>query len=71
MKVRLRVLEAGTPVRVRQPGGREHGIWLVIDRVVGSRLEDPEYRLSHERSQRTCVLRRSQLQLVRAALPAA
>ena len=66
MIVRVRVLEEGTPVRVRQPRTREHGTWLVRERVGGSGLEDPEYRLSHERSQRTCVLRRSRLRVVRA-----
>jgi hypothetical protein len=70
MIVRVRVLEEGTPVRVRQPASREHGTWLVRERVAGSGLKDPEYRLSHERSQRTCVLRRSRLQVVRAEQPA-
>jgi hypothetical protein len=69
MIVRVRVLEEGTRVHVREPADRQHGTWLVSERVVGSGLEDPEYRLSHERSQRTCVLRRSQLRVLRAGQP--
>jgi hypothetical protein len=65
MKVRLRVLDNGTRVRIRQPGAGERGIWVVRGRVASSGLDDPAYDLDHERTGRPRVLRRSWLQLVR------
>jgi hypothetical protein len=65
MRVRLRVLTNGTRVRIRQPGLGERGLWLVGGRVVGSGLDDPAYNLSHVRSGRARILRRSRLRLVR------
>jgi hypothetical protein len=66
LKVRLRVLEDGTRVRIRRPGPGERGIWIVGGRVTGSGLEDPAYELRHQRSGRPRILRRSRLRLVRA-----
>jgi hypothetical protein len=66
MKVRLRVLDNGTRVRIRQPRSGEPGIWVVRDRVAGSGLDDPAYDLGHERTGRPRILRRSRLRLVRA-----
>jgi len=48
MRVRLRVLTPGTPVRIRRPGRGERGLWLVGGRVVGSDLDDPAYDLHHQ-----------------------
>ena len=45
MLVRLRVLVPGTRVRLRRPGSRERGTWVVGDRLVGSGPEDPAYEL--------------------------
>ena len=72
MKVRLRVLETGTRVRIRQPGPGERGVWIVAGRVTGSGLGDPAYDLRKERTGRPRILRRSRLRLVRATadLPA-
>jgi hypothetical protein len=50
MKVRLRVLENGPRVRIRQPRAGERGIWVVRGRVAGSGLTDPAYDLHHERT---------------------
>jgi hypothetical protein len=50
MKVRLRVLENGPRVRIRQPRAGERGIWVVRGRVAGSGLTDPAYDLYHERT---------------------
>jgi hypothetical protein len=69
MKVRLRVLDNGTRVRVRQPRSGERGVWVVRDRVAGSGLDDPAYDLDHERSGRPRILRRSRLRLVHATSP--
>ena len=66
MRVRLRILTLGTPVRIRRPGRGERGLWLVGGRVVGSGLDDPAYDLRHQRSGRVRVLRRSRLRLVRS-----
>jgi hypothetical protein len=65
MKVRLRVLDSGTRVRIRQPRAGERGIWIVRGRVAGSGLDDPAYDLGHERTGHPRVLRRSRLRLVR------
>jgi hypothetical protein len=65
MKVRLRVLDNGTRVRIRQPGVGEHGIWIVRGRVGGSGLTDPAYDLDDEHTGRPRILRRSRLRLVR------
>jgi hypothetical protein len=67
MRVRLRILTHGTPVRIRRPGPGERGRWLVAGRVVGSGLDDPAYELRHQRSGRQRILRRSRLRLVRTA----
>jgi hypothetical protein len=64
MRVRLRVLVPGTRVRLRRPGRREHGTWLVGDRLVGSGPDDPAYELRQERSGRTRILRRSRPRLI-------
>jgi hypothetical protein len=66
MKIRLRVLDNGTQVRIRQPRSGERGIWVVRGRVAGSGLDDPAYDLDHERTGRPRVLRRSRPRLVRA-----
>jgi hypothetical protein len=66
MRVRLRILTPGTPVRIRRPGRGERGLWLVGGRVVGSGLDDPAYDLRHQCSGRVRVLRRSRLRLVRS-----
>jgi hypothetical protein len=66
MKLRLRVLDNGTPVRIRQPGSGERGVWVVRGRVAGSGHTDPAYDLDHERTGRPRVVRRSRLRLVRA-----
>jgi hypothetical protein len=66
MKVRLRVLDNGTRVRIRQPGAGERGVWVVRGRVAGSGVADPAYDLDHERTGRPRILRRSCLRLVRA-----
>jgi hypothetical protein len=66
MKVRLRVLEDGTRVRIRQPARGERGIWIVRGRVSGSGHNDPAYDLRHQRTGRPRILRRSRLLLVRA-----
>jgi hypothetical protein len=68
MRVRLRVLVPGTPVRIRYPGPGERGLWLVGGRLVGSGPDDPSYELRHARSDRARILRRSRLRLVRAAI---
>jgi hypothetical protein len=65
MRVHLRVLTHGTPVRIRRPSPGERGLWLVAGRVVGSGLDDPAYDLRHQRSGRSRILRRSRLRLVR------
>jgi hypothetical protein len=70
MKVRLRVLDNGTRVRIRQARADERGIWVVRDRVAGSGLTDPAYDLDHSRTGRPRILRRSRLRLVRATRPA-
>jgi hypothetical protein len=72
MRVRLRVLENGTRVRIRRPGPGERGTWIVGGRVTGSGVDDPAYELRHGRSGRPRILRRSRLRLVRATtdLPA-
>jgi hypothetical protein len=69
MRVRLRILSHGTPVRIRRPGRGERGLWLVAGRVAssGSGSDDPAYELRHQRSGRSRVLRRSRLRLVRTA----
>jgi hypothetical protein len=63
MKVRLRVLDNGTRVRIRQPRPGERGIWIVRGRVVGSGLTDPPDDLGHQRTGRPRVRRRSRLGL--------
>jgi hypothetical protein len=68
MKVRLRILDNGTRVRIRQPGPGERGIWIIGGRVTGSGLQDPAYDLGHERTGRPRILRRSRPRLVRATL---
>jgi hypothetical protein len=65
MRVRLRVLTHGTPVRIRRPGPGERGTWLVAGRVAGSG-PDAAYDLRHQHSGRTRILRRSRLRLTRA-----
>jgi hypothetical protein len=65
MRVRLRVLTHGTPVRIRRPGPGERGLWQVGGRVAGSGPDDPAYDLRHQRSGRSRILRRSRLRLVR------
>jgi hypothetical protein len=65
MRVRLRILTPGTPVRIRRPRPGERGLWLVGGRVVGSGPDDPAYDLHHHGSGRARVLRRSRLRLVR------
>ncbi|HZD71657.1 MAG TPA: hypothetical protein VFA45_22935 [Actinomycetes bacterium] len=67
MRLRVRVLAAGTRVRVRHPGTGERGTWRVVGRVVGSGLADPAYDVRHERTGRPRVFRRSHLRLVRSA----
>jgi hypothetical protein len=67
MKVRLRVLDSGTRVHIRQPGPGERGIWVVRGRVAGSGLTDSAYDLDHERTGRPRVLRRSRIRLVRTS----
>jgi hypothetical protein len=69
MKVRLRVLDNGTRVRIRQPRAGERGIWIIRGRVAGSGLDDPAYDLDHERTGRARVLRPSRLRLVRPTPP--
>jgi hypothetical protein len=65
MKLRLRVLEEGTRVRIRQPGPGERGTWIVGGRVTASGVDDPAYDLRHERTSRARILRRSRLRLIR------
>jgi hypothetical protein len=65
MRVRLRVLTHGTPVRIRWPGPGERGTWLVAGRVAGSGTDDPAYELRQQRNGRSRILRRSRLRLVR------
>jgi hypothetical protein len=65
MRVRLRVLTHGTHVRIRRPGPGERGLWLVAGRVAGSGLDDPAYELRHQRTDRSRILRRSRLRLLR------
>jgi hypothetical protein len=66
VRVRLRVLVAGTRVRIRQLGRGERGTWLVDGRVIGSGRDDPANDLHHARSGRARVLRRSRLRLTRS-----
>jgi hypothetical protein len=66
MRVRLRVLDSGTRVRVCRPGPGERGLWVVGDRLVGSGREDPAYELRHQPRGRTRILRRSRLRLTRS-----
>ena len=67
MRLHVRVLAAGTRVRVRHPGTGERGTWRIVGRVVGSGLDDPAYDVRHERTGRPRVFRRSHLRLARSA----
>ncbi len=67
MQVRARILEPGTLVKIHRPGTGERGVWRITGRVRNSGLDDPAYDLTHMRTGRMRVLRRSRLKLIRRA----
>jgi hypothetical protein len=66
MRVRVRVLEPGTKVKVTShPEPAWAGTWIVHCRVVESGLQDPRYDLFHSQHGHHATVRRSGLRIVK------
>jgi hypothetical protein len=65
VRLTLQEVTKGTRVRVRTPGALETGIWVIQGRVANSGVDDPAYDVTHTRSGRRRVFRRSRLILLR------
>ena len=65
MKVEVTMLDKNTKVQVKSPRPGERGVWIIQGWVASSGITDPAYDVTHEKTGRRRIFRRSRMRVKR------